>query len=421
MNGSSGTLSPDGRWLQPFLIVWGTQTASLFGGGMVQFALIWWLASMSGSASLVSLAAAIVLLPRILLNPFIGALVDRCSRRTVMIAAAATIAMCSFFLATLFLAGTVRDWQVLLVLLIRSSADTFHTKAMAASTSLMVPGAQLTRIAGINQALTGIILFVTPALGALLLKISSFVTVMAFDVAGAILAVTPLLFILIPEVRNRLNNTEPPGRIRIAADVAEGVRYLRNWPGALGMLALSAAMNFVMQPYFSLIAISVKNRLHGGELEFGLLGALVGLGFLVGGVTLGIWQGHSRRMVTSLLGMAAAGLSVIATGFAGAQGIAAVLLCFFSAGFAMPFCMGPIQALIQGTVRGDMQGRVFSIMESVSTSASPLSLLAAGRIFDSFGPEIWYWGGGAAAIAVAVYGLLDRRIRNLGAAECSPA
>ncbi len=62
MTGSSGAPVAGRGWLRPFLAVWGTQTTSLFGGGMVQFALIWWLASRSGSASLVSRAAIAVAL-----------------------------------------------------------------------------------------------------------------------------------------------------------------------------------------------------------------------------------------------------------------------------------------------------------------------------------------------------------------------
>ncbi|MBN2439791.1 MAG: MFS transporter [Spirochaetales bacterium] len=414
MNGNKNNMFTPERWLTSFLCVWIPQNISLFGAGLVQFALIWWLTSATNSAIIVSMAAAIALIPKAILNPFIGALVDKGNRAFIMIISCLCLAGCSIILAFLFLGGIVQTWHVLITLLIRAIADTFHNKAMMTSTSLMVQPHHLTRIAGINQAFYGVIMFVTPALGALLLKMSSFTTIMIIDFAGATLAVLPLFFIRIPQPSSYNQSNKRLNFRLLLTDIAEGFRYLQHWPGAVGMLVLSAMMNFIMQPYFSLIAIFVRATLQGGEIEFGLLGAMVGLGFLSGGIILGIWQGHPRKMVTSLTGMMGAGVAVMVSGSLAFAGIIPELACFFLAGAMMPLCMGPIQALVQKTVKKNMQGRIFSIMECVSTSVAPVSLLLAGKIFDIFSPEVWYIGGGLTAIGIALFGFMKRKIRNLG-------
>ena len=122
-------------------------------------------------------------------------------------------------------------------------------------------------------------------------------------------------------------------------------------------------------------------------------------------------------MVISLCGIATAGIALVATSIS--VELVVVLLCFFTAGAAMPFCMGPIQALVQLSVPSGLQGRVFSLMECVSTAVAPLSLLVAGLVFDRLGPGIWYLSGGVAAILLALLGAMNRAVRNLGPAEVS--
>ena len=406
-------------WRKPFYMVWISENISLFAAGMVQFALIWWLTIQTSSALFVSIAMAIALIPKAILNPLIGTIVDGADRKRIMIAARASVMACSALLLALFLLGLMRPWHVFTVLFVRALADTFHNKALIASTSLMVPDDKLTRISGINQAVAGLIMFATPALGALLLKVSSFSIILSIDIGGAILAVAPLMVTPIPRAKPMSAATEKRLCRSIMKDCKEGVSYLAGWRGAVGMLGISAITNFIMQPYFSLISIVVVKNLNGGEVEFGMLGAAIGLGFSLGGCVLGIWQGFRRKMLTSLTGILLAGLFVSLSGFAVSLGLYPTLACFFFSGFMMPFCMGPIQALVQSSARKDMQGRVFSIMESASTIMVPVSLVLAGKVFEFPGPQCWYFVGGANALIVALLGFSNRRIRNLGVVEGS--
>jgi MFS family permease len=78
---------------------------------------------------------------------------------------------------------------------VRALGGAFHYPAMAASTPLMVPGEQLTRINGLNQALQGVNSLVAPPLGALLLGILPTQGILLIDVGTATLAILPLLFL----------------------------------------------------------------------------------------------------------------------------------------------------------------------------------------------------------------------------------
>ena len=62
------------QFAERFWLLWGGQAASLAGSFAVQFAIIWWLTSTTGSATVLATAALVGLLPQVLLGPFIGAL-----------------------------------------------------------------------------------------------------------------------------------------------------------------------------------------------------------------------------------------------------------------------------------------------------------------------------------------------------------
>ena len=162
-------LSPQ-NWAARFFTVWGGQAFSLFGSALVQFALVWYLTKQTGSATILATATLVAMLPQIVLGPFVGALVDRWNRRLIMILADGSIALATVVLIYLFASGRVQIWHIYLILMVRSLGQAFQFPAMQASTSLMVPEKQLTRISGANQTLQGVTNIVAPPTGALLLE-----------------------------------------------------------------------------------------------------------------------------------------------------------------------------------------------------------------------------------------------------------
>ena len=397
-----------------FFTIWTGQALSLIGSELVQFALVWWLIETTESATVLSIAMMISLLPRAILSPFAGALVDRWNRRLVMIIADSIIALSLVWLVFCFSIDTVQIWHVYGVILIRAIGGAFHMPAMLASTSLMMPKKYLPRVAGMNQMMHGIVMVVVPPMGAFLLGIMSFRNIIALDIAGALLAIVPLIFIHIPQPQR---DTAFPPTESVWGDVRQGLQYIQNWRGAVGMLTISTLVNFIMRPSFQLVAILVISRFGGAEIEFGWMAAALGAGFMTGGLTLSVWGGFRRQMQTSLMGIVGAGLAILIVGLAPQTAFPLALGFIFVAGFMMPMCMGPIQALVQSTVDPSMQGRVFTIMSSASTLISPLSLGIAGPFFDALGPQVWYTWGGIASVLIGLTGLATPTILNLGAPQ----
>jgi MFS transporter, DHA3 family, macrolide efflux protein len=413
---------PVDRWQRPFFTLWTVQALSLLGSQLVQFALIWYLTAETGSATVLALASLVGLGPQIFLGPFIGALVDRWNRRLVMMAADAMVALATVVLAVLFATGVVQIWHIFGLIFIRNLAGTFHWPAMTASTSLMVPKEQLSRIQGLNQLLQGGLTILAAPLGALLLGVLPMQGVLAIDILTAVIAIVPLLFIGIPQPK-----AKPVGadglRPSVWSDFKAGLRYTAGWPGLLILMVSATLINLVLSTAFTLIPILVTKHFGGGAIQLSIIQSASGVGMLLGGLLLGIWGGFKRRIYTSLAGLLGAGVGAILIGFTPAALFGVAVALFLFVGFTLPIVNGPIHAVMQAVVAPEMQGRIFMLLSSAATAMMPIGLLIAGPVADRFGVQVWFVLGGLVTIAVGLTGLFLPALRDLELhnAEKTPA
>jgi DHA3 family macrolide efflux protein-like MFS transporter len=406
--------SPSPRWQSSFFSIWVGQQLSLIGSSLAQFALVWWLTDTTGSATVLASGMLVSLLPTVLVGPFAGALVDRWDRRRVMIVADGFIALVSAWLAYLFWADAMQIWHVYVVMLARAAGGVFHFPAMSASTSLMVPKEHLPRVAGLNNAMHGGRNIVSPPLAALLLSLLPLHGIMAIDVATAMCAIVPLLLVSIPQPDRDL--TEPGERGVISPvwqDVREGLRYVYEWRGLFYLLIIVALGNFFGVPGSALTPILVTNHFGGGVLELGWMNSAYGVGFLIGGLALGIWGGFRRRIVTMLTGWVLGGLSTLLIAAVPSNALWLALVATFIGGVMNPIANGTAWALLQTIVAPKMQGRVFTVVTSLVLAVSPISMAVAGPIADAWGVRVWYLIGGTGPVLLTLAAFFVPAIMHL--------
>ncbi|NWG35696.1 MAG: MFS transporter [Chloroflexi bacterium] len=402
---------PD-NWARRFFTIWTGQAFSLFGSALVQFALVWWLAQESGSATVLTLAMLAGLLPQILLGPFAGALVDRGNRRLIMIAADAMIALATLVLLYLFITDQVQVWHVYTIMAIRSLGGAFHFPAMSASTPLMVPKEQLTRINGLNQTLQGLNTIFAPPVGALLISAFSTESVLMIDIATAALAILPLLFIPIPQP---VRKAEQAGTEKksLLQDVREALAYIRAWPGLMAILGMALIINGLLNPASALMPLLVTKYFGKGVLELGFIDTAFGVGMIAGGVILSAWGGFKRKVATAMLGITGIGVGILLVAVAPPQLFLLALTGMAIAGIANPIANGSLFAIVQTVITPEMQGRVMSLIMTFATAITPLSLLMAGPISDSIGIRAWFWIGGIVTVLMGVGGFFSRAVMTV--------
>jgi DHA3 family macrolide efflux protein-like MFS transporter len=274
---------------------------------------------------------------------------------------------------------------------------------MQASTSLMVPKQHLSRIQGLNQMLWGALGIISAPLGALVMELIPLPSVVAIDVVTAAFAIAPLFFVYIPQPERQLSTAQAAGeKSSVWADMKAGWQYITGWKGAMIILLMATLINLLVNPAFALLPLLVKNDFHGNAARLAALESAMGFGMMAGGLTLGVWGGFRRRILTTFAGLIGMGLGILLMGLTPASLFVMAVVAMFVAGFMNPITNGPVHAVLQATVAPEMQGRVFTLVGSIAALMSPIGLLMAGPLSDTIGVRSWFIVGGITTVVMGI-------------------
>lgn len=398
-------------WKTPFFTIWIGQAFSLLGSSLVGFALIWWLTDTTGSATVLATAAMLELLPRVFVGPLAGTLVDRWNRRLVILSADLITALATAVLIYLIWAGTLQIWHIYLLMLVRSTAGSFHMPAMLSSTSLMVPEEQLTRVQGLNQLLQGIMNIAAPLLGALLIELIPLHSVLAVDLVTAAMAILPLLFINIPQPK--VDSSHEQVETSVWRDMQIGFRYVWDWVGLRNIIFLAVLINLISMPAITLMPLLVKNEFSGGAMEIASMQSSLAVGFLIGGLLLSVWGGFRRKILTANLAMFGTAIGLVLVGVAHNVAFQLAIAGIFIVGLMNVLMNGPAFALLQTVVDEDMQGRVISVVISLANAMTPLGLMVAGPLADRTGVNAMFIFASLVFLICGAFTLINPAMQNI--------
>jgi DHA3 family macrolide efflux protein-like MFS transporter len=393
--------------------MWIGQAVSLLGSGLVQFALVWYLTDQTGSATVLAMATLVALLPQVFLGPFSGAVVDRLNRKAVMIVSDSLVALTTLALMASFMMGSIQVWHIYLAMFLRSLFGTFQMPAMSASTTLMVPPEQYSRLGGVNQALYGVINIVSPPLGAALLAAFEIDAVLMVDIVTAMLAIGLLaLLVKVPQPK-RVDANQAVTPKQVLLDVRFGLKYSFTWKGLFALLIMAALANMVIQPAFTLLPLHIKLHFGRGVEDVALMESAFGIGVVIGGVLLGVWGGFKRKMATILMGWLGMGALSLAIGVLPAGGFMIAVFMMGLFGLMNAITNGPLGALMQAKVPPEMQGRVFAVMNSLSTGTMPLGMLMAGPLAEALGTSAWFVIAGVTLLVTGMIAYVMKEVYTL--------
>lgn len=361
-----------------YAVIWCGQAVSEVGTRMTTFALVWWAWQRTGAATPLALLMFFAMVPALLLSPFAGVLVDRFSRRTVLLVSDGGTALGTVAVLALLAADRLDIWHVYAAQAFASAFQAFQMPAFQASATLMLPRRSYARAAGLVSLVQSSATIAGPVLAVPLLAAIGVTGVLAVDLATFVVAAATLALVRVPRPPAE---EAPARRPSIWRQAGFGFRYIFGRPGLLGLQASLSALNMLLMLAFSLMAAMVLARTGGDRVAYGSVQAALGLGGLVGGALLGLWGGPRRRVhgvfgamaLQSLLGVTLFGLG---------RTVPWWMLAGFVVTFFTPIVNGSNQAIWQSKVPPGMQGRVFAARRVLAHVTAPLAMLAAGPLAD---------------------------------------
>ena len=395
--------------MKKFFVFWTSQAFSIFGSSVVGFALAWYLTKETGSATILTTAMLVNILPQVVLGPFIGPFIDRWNRKKIMIYSDLITALLTLVLVILFSTNSIQIWHVYVIMAGRAVSGAFQDPALYASLAMIVPKEHLARANGFNMTLRGATNIVAPLTGAFLLEALKMQWLLSVDIITAVIAVGILIQLTIPQPPRTTLSSKP----HIIGDMIQGFCYVASSRGLLLLLVLIGVMSFFTAPGISLMPIFVTKYLGGEVLKLGWLQTARGVGVIAGGLILGIWGGFSRRILTVFIFIIIQAIAYMVFSFTTESlflmGTAMILVT----GMSGAFIGGPINAIFQSVVARDVQGRFFALMSSITGAMMPLGLVIAGPSADAVGVRWTFLISGAAVMICALAGFFSRSLMNI--------
>ncbi|MGF1589075.1 MAG: MFS transporter [Pleurocapsa sp.] len=368
--------------MQTFLIVWIGQVVSLLGTKLTEFALGFWILEQTyqdtGTITQFALTILFMYLPKVIISPVAGVLIDRWNRRSAMIMSDLGTGVVTLTILALVWSNNLAIWHIYLALIASSSLDAFQQPAYTAAVAQLVPLNNLSRANGMVQASFAIAKIAAPAIAGLLLKHFGLRTILLLDIITFIVAVITLISVKFPDFK-RYTRAKRKVVNQVVTDAIAGWNYIVLRPGLIRLVCFIAISYFTM----GMLEVVLWPLLYqpGSTEQLGLVLSVGGCGMLIGSVLMSLWSGPRNRVKAIISFVGLQGLIVLIGGLKISPIILAIGI--FGYLFSQPIIVSCNQAIWQSKVPSRLQGRVFALQQTLERSLAICAYLLAGPLVDN--------------------------------------
>lgn len=365
------------NWKRNILLFISSQTVSLFGSALVQYAITWYITLKTQSGTMMTIAIICGFLPTFFLSPFAGVWADRYNRKLLIILSDSMIAVATLILAILFFMGYEALWLLFVALAVRALGAGIQTPAVGAFIPQFVPEEKLTKVNASNGTIQSMVLLLAPMLSGALLTMTTIETIFFIDVVTAAAAVLALLlFLKVPPHAKALEKQT----MSYFDDMMKGLIYIKNHDYVKTFFVFCAFFFFLAAPVAFLTPLQTTRSFGNQVWRLTAIEITFSAGMMAGGLLMASWEGFKNKIHTMTLSSLAIGACTFALGVVPVFWI----YLFFMAlvGVSMPIFNTPSTVLLQQKVEGDFLGRVFGVLGMISSSMMPLGMLVFGPLAD---------------------------------------
>jgi DHA3 family macrolide efflux protein-like MFS transporter len=401
-------------WQKKTTIFLVSQTFSLLGSSLVQYALLWFVTLDTKSGAIMALYIVCGFVPTFFLSPFGGVWADRYDRKKLIVFSDGFIALVTLLLAVVFMVSGKSLWLIMVAAALRAVGTAVQGPAVGAILPQFVPQEHLTRVNGISGSIQAAIMLVSPILSGVFITVWPVHIVFFIDVVTAALAIAALLFFLNVPPHEKAREKQ---KTTYFTDMVLGFRYIKNHRYLVSFFTFLGVLLFLVTPAAFLTTLQVVRTFGSDVWRLTAIEVVFSAGMLAGGGLISVWGGLKNRMATLLLSAFVMGLCTIALGVTGIFWLYLVFMGIF--GIAMPFFNTPSAVFIQEHVEEAFLGRVFSVNTMLFTSIMPLGMLIFGPIAELIRIEWLLVITGSLVLVQTLVVMRDKKLLDAGVIKSS--
>lgn len=392
------------NWKRNITLFLTSQTISLFGSALVQYAIMWYITLTTQSGVMMTISIVCGFVPTFFLSPFAGVWADRYNRKLLIVLADSMIAISTLIMAILFMLGFDALWLLFVMSAIRALGTGIQTPAVGAFIPQLVPESKLTKVNGVNGSIQALIMLMAPMASGALLTVASIETIFFIDVITAVIAIASLLlFLRVPAHAKALEKQTTS----YFDDMRKGFVYIKNHDYVKQFFLFCAFFFVLAAPVAFLTPLQVARSFGDDVWRLTAIEITFSIGMMAGGIFMASWGGLPNKIHTMTLACLVMGACTFALGVIPVFWI--YLAVMGVVGLSLPMFNTPSTVLLQEKVEPDYLGRVFGVMGMISSSMMPLGMLVFGPIADVVKIE-WLLIGTGGLIFVQAFFLAGSKV-----------
>jgi DHA3 family multidrug efflux protein-like MFS transporter len=365
---------------RPFYAILANTVVASVTNTCVWFAITFWVFLETRSVIATSVMAGIYLVTVAISGIYLGSLVDRYRKKTVMMLSSAASLACFALAGIVYVtappdafqdAGSAVLWGMIVLVLAGGIAGNLRGIALSTIVTILIPEEQRDRANGLVGSANGVAFLVASILSGLVVGFIGVTWMLVYACVLLFAVIIHLWTLPIPE----LVVSHPEAHTH-SVDIRGSIRAIQAVPGLFGLIFFHTFNNFLggvfmsLMDAYGLLLVSVQT--------WGTLWGILSLGFIVGGLVVAK-RGLGKNPLRTLF-MANIVMWTICIFFTVQASIVLMAVGMFIYLCLIPVVEASEQTILQKVVVPERQGRVFGFAQSVEQAASPITAFLIGPI-----------------------------------------
>ena len=394
--------------------LWLGQLLSSFGDTLHYIALVVLVFRLTGQGLLVAGLVAAEVVPVLVLGPVAGVIIDRFSRKAVLIGA--DLSRAGLVLTLLWPRGA---WHAYLVAAGLAAGNTFFNPTVQAVIPVLTTEDQRLAANSVGWSTGRLVQILASAAAGGLIAVVGTGPAFGINAASFVASAALISTLRIPAHAGQLGAGTKRGLGSYFGDACAGLGFAREDRFVSRLLLVQALASLATGATGAMLVVLSERHLQQAPAGFAWLIGAIGVGALLGPVIPNTLARDYRDARWLFVPYVIRGIGDVLLAIFTPLPIALVLLFIY--GLNTSTGMVVFSSTVQGVVPDAVRGRVFTLLDVTWSAMRLLSLALGGLLVDALGIEVLFWIGGVLLAAAGGLGLVllggyDLRARRWAAA-----
>jgi len=378
--------------------LWLAQLVSNAGDTLHYIALVVLVFELTGRGAAVAVLVAAEVIPILLLGPVAGVVIDRFSRKAVLMGA--DLARAALVGSLVWPQGA---WHAYAVAAGIAAGNTFFNPTVQAVIPAITTPEQRLAANSVAWSTGRLVQIVAAAVAGGLISLAGTEAAFIVNATTFVVSAALLVRLRIPAHAGRVADAARHGLGGYLADARAGLAFARRDRFVSRLLIVQALASLATGATGALLVVLAERHLRLGPAGFAWLIGAIGAGALVGPLIPNALARDYRDARWLFVPYVVRGIGDVLIAVFTPLPVALVILFIY--GLNTSTGMVVFSSTVQGIIPGAMRGRVFTLLDVTWNAARLLSLAAGAILADSLGIRPVFWLGGALLAGAGLLGL----------------